>query len=63
MQIEESPEHSKKTGFSKCESLEPDSNVTVESFPQSLKHCEPRVLTDEGIQIDTKDEHPENAEL
>jgi hypothetical protein len=61
MQIDESDEHSGNAYSSIDESLEPDSNVTVERDPQSLKHCLPRFSTEEGMQIDESDEHSENA--
>jgi hypothetical protein len=41
--------------------VEFDSNVNVESDRQRLKQNLPRIVTEEGIQIDLSDEHPENA--
>jgi hypothetical protein len=45
------------------ESLELDSNVTVEIALQREKHRSPRLSTEEGMQIDESDEQEENADL
>jgi hypothetical protein len=52
MQIEESDEQYENADSPRVESLQPDSNVTVKSFPQDWKQCAEIVSTDEGIQID-----------
>jgi hypothetical protein len=44
------------------ESLEPDSNVTVERDAHFAKQCLPIRSTVEGMQIDVSDEQFENAE-
>jgi hypothetical protein len=44
------------------ESLEPDSNVTVERDPHLEKHDPPRLSTLEGMQIDESDEQSQNAD-
>jgi hypothetical protein len=38
------------------DSLEPGSNVTVESIEHSQKHPRPSISTEEGMQIDESDE-------
>jgi hypothetical protein len=41
--------------------VEFDSNVNVESDPHPPKHNLPRIVTEEGIQIDLSDEQHKNA--
>jgi hypothetical protein len=60
--IEESDEHSENADSPIRESLEPDSNVTVESDSQSRKQLSHTDSTDDGIQIDESDEQLQNAE-
>jgi hypothetical protein len=62
MQIDESDEHKKNANPPIDESLEFDSNVTVEREWHSRKQSFPSVSTDEGRQIDESDEHCENAD-
>jgi hypothetical protein len=42
-------------------SFEPDSNNTLSSDVQSVKHCTPIISTEAGTQIDFSDVHFENA--
>jgi hypothetical protein len=42
-------------------SRDPDSNVKHESDLQPEKHPHPKILTDDGIQVDRRDEHEKNA--
>jgi hypothetical protein len=62
MQIDESDEQRKNANFVTDESLEPDSNVTVERDWQSPKHPLLSFSTDEGMQIDESEEHFRNAD-
>jgi hypothetical protein len=62
MQIDESDEQYENEDSSIDESLEPDSNVTVERDSHREKHCLPSFSTDEGMQIDESDEQYENAD-
>jgi hypothetical protein len=55
-QIDESDEHSENANRPTHESVEPDSNVTVERDGHRAKDSLPRVLTEEGRQIDKSDE-------
>jgi hypothetical protein len=57
MQIDESDEQRPNADRSIDESLESDSNVTVERDSHSRKDELPSVSTEEGIQIDESDEH------
>jgi hypothetical protein len=43
------------------ESFETDSNVSVESDEHPPKQSAPSVSTEDGMQIDDGDEHPESA--
>jgi hypothetical protein len=61
MQIDESDEQDEKADFSIRESLQPDSNVTLESTVHSMKQPAQRSSTDDGMQIDESDEQDENA--
>jgi hypothetical protein len=58
MQIDESDEHHEKADLPIHETLQPDSNVTVDRELHPRKHLGPRFLTDEGMQIDESDEQP-----
>jgi hypothetical protein len=62
MQIDERDEHSPNAEPSIDESLQPDSNVTLESDLHSLKHRLSSFSTEEGMQIDESDEQHENAD-
>jgi hypothetical protein len=57
MQIDRRNKHSSNADFPKIETLEPASNVKFERVQQSLKQALEIVSTDEGIQIDSRDEH------
>jgi hypothetical protein len=61
MQIDESDEHDENAESPIRETLQPDSNVTLESLSQSAKHHCQSCSTDDGMQIDESDEHDENA--
>jgi hypothetical protein len=50
MKIEESDAHGKNTSSPRDESLEPDSNVTVERESHPPKHPSLSCLTEEGMQ-------------
>jgi hypothetical protein len=50
MQIDESDEQNEKAHFSIRESLQPDSNLTLESPVHPLKHPSQRSSTDNGMQ-------------
>jgi hypothetical protein len=63
MQIDESEEQSANADSPRCESFEPDSNVTAERERHLKKHFSPSRSTEEGMQIDERDEHSENARL
>jgi hypothetical protein len=54
MQIDESDEQDENANCSIRESLQPDSNATLESAVQLLKQRSHRSLTDDGRQADTK---------
>jgi hypothetical protein len=61
MQIDESDEQYRNANDSICKSVEPVSNVTLESPLHSLKQRSQRISTDDGMQIDESDEEHENA--
>jgi hypothetical protein len=61
MKIDESDEHHENAHFSIRESLQPDSNVTLESPVHPLKQNSQSNSTDDGIQIDESDEQRQNA--
>jgi hypothetical protein len=61
IQIDESDEQLENACRSIRESLEPDSNVTLERARHSWKHFSQTTSTDDGMQIDETDEHSENA--
>jgi hypothetical protein len=61
MQIDESDVQFENADSWMDESLDPDSNVTVERDPQLSKQCLPSRSTDEGMQMDERDEQYENA--
>jgi Arc/MetJ-type ribon-helix-helix transcriptional regulator len=61
MQIEESDEQFENACDSIRESLEPDSNVTLESARHTAKQRSERTSTDDGMQIDESDEQYPNA--
>jgi hypothetical protein len=54
MQIDERDEHHKNAFDSIRETLEPDSNVTIERDPQLQKHSLPIRSTNAGMQTDTE---------
>jgi hypothetical protein len=61
-QIDESNEHSSNIEGSRRESLDPDSNMTLERDVHFKKqHCL-SVVTDEGMQIEESDEQWLNAD-
>jgi hypothetical protein len=60
MQIDVSDEQCKNAREPMRESLEPDSNVTLESALQPQEQPSPISKTDHGIQIDESDEQPQN---
>jgi hypothetical protein len=62
MQIDESDEQVKNARGSIRESLQPDSNVTLQSAVHRLKHDSQSCSTDDGMQIDESDEQDENAD-
>jgi hypothetical protein len=61
MQIDESDEQPSNARDSIRESLEPASNVTLESALHPSKQALPSISTDDGMQIDTSDQQSENA--
>jgi hypothetical protein len=61
MQIDESDEHAENANDSMRESLEPDSNVTLQSAPQQEKQKSPTTSTGHGMQIDESDEQNSKA--
>jgi hypothetical protein len=61
MQIDESDEQYRNAYFSIRESLEPDSNVRLESELHCEKQYSQRTSTDDGMQIDDSDEQYQNA--
>jgi hypothetical protein len=61
MQIDESDEQDENANFSIPESLQPDSNLTLESALHLRKQLWQRRSTDDGMQIDESDEQDENA--
>jgi hypothetical protein len=61
MQIDESEEQDRNADASIRKSLEPGSNVTLESALHSVKQPWQRSSTDDGMQIDESDEQDENA--
>jgi hypothetical protein len=62
MQIDESDEQFQNADLSMDESLEPDSNVTVERHLHFWNDSLPSVSTEEGMQIDESDEQEKNAD-
>jgi hypothetical protein len=62
MKIDESDGQSKNARDSTRDSLERDSNLTVERDLHPLKQLLPIISTEEGIQIDESDEQYSNAE-
>jgi hypothetical protein len=62
IQIDESDEQHQNTYSSIHESLEFDSNISVERERQLEKQDLQSLSTDEGIQIDKSDEQPEQAD-
>jgi hypothetical protein len=61
MQLAESDEQWENADSEIRGSLEPDSNVTAETYQQSEKHLSPSSSADQRMQIDESDEQPENA--
>jgi hypothetical protein len=61
MQIDESDEQLQNADSPIEESLESESNVTVESDLHARKDQFPSSLTEEGMQIDESDEQESNA--
>jgi hypothetical protein len=61
MQIDESDEHPENTSGSIDESLEPDSNVTVERDSHAEKQLLESLSTEAGMQID-ESEQSQNAD-
>jgi hypothetical protein len=61
IQIDERDEHLAKTPLALHESLEPESNVTVERDRHSLKQKPQSFSTEEGMQMDGSAEHSANA--
>jgi hypothetical protein len=61
IQIDESDEQSPNADFSIHESLEFNSNVSVERERHPLKQFSQSFSTEEGIQMDESDEQPQNA--
>jgi hypothetical protein len=62
MQIDLSAEHCSNADLPSVETLQPDSNVKLESLVQAPKHHSEIVSTDAGIQIARRAEHPQNAD-
>jgi hypothetical protein len=56
MQIDGSDEQAQEAEFSMRESVEPRSNVTLESLLHSQKQHLQKISTDEGMQMDDSDE-------
>jgi hypothetical protein len=56
MQIEESDKQEQNAPDSIRESLEPSSNVTLQSFMHDSKQYSPSISTDPGMQIEESDE-------
>jgi hypothetical protein len=63
MQIDESDEQYKNADFPIRESLQSDSNVTLESAVHPSKQRSQRCSTDDGMQIDESDEQYKNADF
>jgi hypothetical protein len=61
MQTDESDDHEQNAAASIRVSLEPDSNVKIESRSQLRKQWSPSISTDDGMQIGESDEQNENA--
>jgi FtsZ-binding cell division protein ZapB len=61
MQIDESDEQSRNAPDSIRESLEPVSNVTIESLEHPVKHAAHTITTDDGMQIEEIHEQKPNA--
>jgi hypothetical protein len=62
IQIDESEKQPLNADSARDESLERDSNVTVERDSHPKKHSLPRLSTEEGMQIDESDEHIPNTD-
>jgi hypothetical protein len=62
MQIDESDEHPENADSSIDESLEPDSNVTVERDSHPQKHLKSSLSTEDGMQIDESDGQYKNED-
>jgi hypothetical protein len=62
IQIDESEEQDENASLSTRESLEPDSNDTVERASHSEKQWLQSLSTEGGMAIDESDEHVENTE-
>jgi hypothetical protein len=63
MQIDESDEQGENACASIRETLQPGSNLTLESAEHSLKQNSQRCSIDDGMQIDESDEQNQNAYL
>jgi hypothetical protein len=63
MEIERSEKQAEKASFSIIDTRLSGSNVTLNRLVQEAKHPSERVSTDDGIQIDERNEHPENADF
>jgi hypothetical protein len=61
MQIDDSDEQNPNASFSMRESVQCDSNVTLESAPQSRKQRSQSSSTDAGMQIDESNMQSQNA--
>jgi hypothetical protein len=61
MQIDERDEQNSNANCSIRESLQPDSNVTLESASHQLKQNSQRSSTHDGMEIDESDEQDQNA--
>lgn len=59
--MDESDKHCENARMSRDESFEPRSNVTVERDVHSAKQSRQMVSTEDGIRIDERDAHNENA--
>jgi hypothetical protein len=60
-QIDDSDEHNQNAYSSIRESLQPASNVTLESPSHQQKQCSQTTSTDHGTQIERSDEQNSNA--
>jgi hypothetical protein len=61
MMTDESAGQSEDQAPLRYNSLEPDSNVTLERAVHCLKQALPSTSTEEGMQIDERDEQRQNA--